>query len=221
MSFRNTGILLIVLVVLGGVVFWVNRQGGGAADTDATPTPAPLTSLSTSDVVSITIEQDDKSITVERKDDGWEIAGDSPEPAGETKVTQALDRLTGLKPTRTLSDIQNFADFGLMKPAWKITLKPSEGKPVIFHVGDENPRGTSRYLRVAGDPSVHLVPKFSVEDVQKWLEEPPYPPTPTPEPTATPAETPMAAETSEPEDTSEAETPVPTSTGTPEPATTP
>lgn len=200
MSFRNTGILLIALIVLGGVVFWVNRQGGVETDTDATPTPAPLTSLSTSDVTSIQVKQGDQSITIERQDEGWIIAGDSPEPAGETKVTQALDRLTGLKPTRTLSDVQNFADFGLTKPAWTITLKPREGDTVIFRVGDENPRGTARYVQVAGDPSVHMIPKFSVEDVQKWLEEPPYPPTPTPEPTATPTETPTPAstETSEP-----------------------
>ncbi|RME44247.1 MAG: DUF4340 domain-containing protein [Chloroflexi bacterium] len=186
MSFRNTGILLIVLVVLGGVVLWVNRQDGAKRNTNATPTPAPLTSLSTSDIASIKVEQGDRSITVERQGDGWVIAGDSPEPAGETKVTQALDRLTGLRPTRTLTDIQNLADFGLDKPAWTITLTPKDGEAVVFNVGDENPRGTSRYLQVAGDSSIHLVPKFSVEDVQKWLDEPPYPPTPTPEPTATP-----------------------------------
>lgn len=190
MSFRITGGLLIVLIVLGGVVLWVNRQGGPATDTNAMPTPAPLTSLSTSDVESIKVEQGDKSITVERKDDGWVIAGESPEPAGESKVTQAINRLMELRPTRTLEDVQNFGDFGLMKPAWIITLKPKEGKAVIFHVGDENPRSTARYLRVTGSPVVYLVSKVAVEDVQKWLEQPPYPPTPTPEPTETPAETP-------------------------------
>ena len=195
MNFRITGILLIVLVVLGGVVFWMNRQGGGNTNPDATPTPAPLTSLATSDVASIKVDQGDKSITVEHQDTGWMIAGDSPEPAGETKVTQALGRLTALKPTRTLTDVQNLADFGLEEPAWSITLTPRQGDAVVFNVGDENPRGTSRYLQVAGDPSIHLVPKFAVEDVQKWLEKPPYPPTPTPEPTEAPAATPQATAT--------------------------
>lgn len=190
MNFRITGILLVVLIVLGGVVFWVNRQGGGKTDTDATPTPAPLTSLATSDVASIKVVQGDQSITVEHKDAGWVIAGDSPQPAGETKVTQALDRLTGLKPTRTLTDVQNLADFGLEQPAWTITLIPNQGDAVVFNVGDENPRGSARYVQVAGDPSVYLVSKFSVEDVQKWLEEPPYPPTPAPTATAVPVETP-------------------------------
>lgn len=185
MSFRNTGILLIVLIVLGGVVFWVNWQGGAPADTDATPTPAPLTSLSTSDVTSIRIEQEDQSITIERHDDGWVIAGGSLEPAGEDKVTRALDRLTSLKPTKTLDDVQNIADFGLDEPAWTITLTPKGGDAIVYRVGDENPRGTTRYLQVAGDPAIHLVPKLNVENVQQWLEEPPYPPTPTPEPTET------------------------------------
>lgn len=194
MSFRNTGILLIVLIVLGGVVFFVNRQGGAATEADATPTPAPLTSLSTSDVTSIKVEQGDKSITVERKDDGWVIAGDSPEPAGESKVKQAVDGLTGLKPTKTLDGIQNVADFGLGEPVWTITLTPKEGNTVVFRVGDENPRRTGRYVQVAGDSTIYLVTKVSVEDVQKWLEEPPYPPTPTPEPTATPAELPTPTE---------------------------
>ncbi|MFQ5594424.1 MAG: DUF4340 domain-containing protein [Anaerolineae bacterium] len=195
MNFRITGVLLVVLIVLGGVVVWVNRQGGGKTDANATPTPAPLTSLATSDVASIKVVQGDQSITVEHQDTGWVIAGDSPQPAGETKVTQALGRLTGLKPTRTLTDVQNLADFGLEEPAWTITLTPKQGDAVVFNVGDENPRGTSRYLQVAGDPSIYLVPKFTVEDVQKWLEEPPYPPTPTPEPTETPAATPRATAT--------------------------
>lgn len=189
MSFRNTGILLIVFVVLAGVVFWVNRQGGTQTDADATPTPAPLTSISTDDVASIKVEQGDQSITIEHQEVGWVILSAPPEHAGETKVTQALDRLTRLKPTRSLSDVENLADFGLDEPAWTIMLTPRQGDAILFRVGDENPRKTARYLQVAGDPSVHLVSKFAVEDVQKWLKEPPYPPTPTPEPTETPPPT--------------------------------
>lgn len=212
MSFRNTVILLIVLIVLGGVVFWVNQQGGAAADTDATPTPAPLTSLTTSGVMSIKVEEGDKSITIEQQDDGWVIAGDSPEPAGANKVTRALSNLTGLKPTKTLSDIQNVADFGLEEPAWIITLAPKEGDAIVFQVGDENPRGTARYVQIAGDSAIYLVSKVNVEDVRKWLEAPPYPPTPTPEPTTTPA----------PEETSETgAAPTPTLTKPPEPTITP
>ncbi len=197
MSFRNTAILLVVLVLLGGAAFWVNRQGGTEADTDATPTPALLTSLAPDDVASITVEQGEQSITVERQDDGWAIAGDSPEPAGETKVNQALNQLTSLRPTRVLDDVQNAADFGLEEPAWTITLAPNSGDAVVYRIGDENPRGTSRYLQVDGDAAVRLVPKSSVETVQAWLETPPHPPTPTPEPTATPAATEMPAATPE------------------------
>ena len=189
MSFRNTVILLVVLVLLGGVVFFVNRQGLAETDSDATPTPAPLTSLVSDDIASIKVERGEESITVERQDVGWMIAGDSPEPAGETKVNQALNQLTSLRPTKILDDVQNVADFGLEEPAWTVTLTPNSGDPVIYHVGDENPRGTSRYLQVDGDAAIRLVPKSSVENVQTWLEEPPYPPTPTPEPTATPEAT--------------------------------
>ncbi|MBS1253520.1 MAG: hypothetical protein MAG451_02569 [Anaerolineales bacterium] len=187
MSFRNTAILLIVLVILGGAVFFVNRQGLAETDSDATPTPAPLTSLAASDVQSVEIEEGDKSITVERQDEKWVIAGDSPEPAGEAKVTTTLNRLTGLKPTKTLDDVQDVADFGLEEPAWTITLTPKDGDSVVYRVGDENPRGTSRYLQVDGDAAIRLVPKSNVEGVREWLEEPPYPPTPTPEPPATPS----------------------------------
>ncbi len=213
MSFRNTVVLLVVLVVLGGVVFWVNkRQGGAATNPDATPTPGPLTPLTASDVESIEIKQEDRWITVKRQDDSWVVDSDLPEPADGDKVTQALNRLVGLRPTRTLDDVQNFGDFGLLKPAWTITLQPKEGKAVIFHVGDENPGGTSRYVRVTGDPTVYLVPKLSVEDVQQWLTEPPYQPTPAPEATETPAETPTPAETAKPAETPGPATPAPAET---------
>jgi hypothetical protein len=194
MSFRNTAILVVVLVVLGGIVFFVSRGDNAAVDPDATATPAPLTSLSPPDVAAVSIKEGDRSIAVERESDGWVIVSDEREPAGEDKVNRAIDDLVRLRPTRTLADIDNLEDFGLAEAVWTIELMPTEGESVVLEVGDENPQGTARYLKVAGDTDVHLVPKVAVENIRGWLEIPPYPPTPTPEPTPTAVTTPATAE---------------------------
>lgn len=185
MNFRNTLILLAVFAVLGGVVFFLNRRGEGAAP-GATPTPGALTQLKAEDVQSIKVVQGEKEIVIQRTDDGWEIAGDSPQPADKEKVNQALNRLVRLRPFRTLTDVQDPGVFGLTEPRWVITLTPREGEPTVYRVGDQNPRGTDRYLQRPGESEVHLVSTFSVESVGGWIDNPPLPPTPTPEATATP-----------------------------------
>jgi hypothetical protein len=193
MSFRNTAILIVVLIVLGGVVFFVNRGDNEPVDADATPTPAPLTALSRSDVASVIVEEGDQSITVERQGDGWVIVNDAREPAGKDEVDRVIDNLIQLRPTRTLTGIDNLADFGLAEPIWTVDLVPTEGEPVVLRVGDENPRATARYLQVSGEADVQLVPKAAVENVRQWLETPPFPPTPTPEPSPTTVITPTLA----------------------------
>lgn len=188
MSFRNTLILLAVLAVLGGVVFFVNRRGEGAP-ANATPTPGPLTTLKLEDVQSIEVVQGDKKITVQRTDDGWEIAGETPQKADKGAVEQAIRRLVNLRPFRTLAGVQDLDVFGLKEPQWIIKLIPKEGEPTVYHVGDQNPRKTDRYVQRPGDTAVYLVSTYSVESVRDWLDHPPLPPTPTPKATTTPAGT--------------------------------
>lgn len=197
MSFRNTAILVGVLIGLVGVVFFTSRGDNEAVDPDATPTPAPLTALTRSDVAAVTIEEGDRSMVVERQGDGWVIVRDAREPAGNNEVDRAIDNLIQLRPTRSLADVDNVADFGLADPIWTVELSPTDGDPVVLRVGDENPRATARYLQVAGEASVHLVPKSAVENVRGWLETPPYPPTPTPTAatTPTPTEPPITPDT--------------------------
>jgi len=112
-----------------------------------------------------------------------------------------------MKFTRAMADVGDIATFGLQEPEAQVTLVLTDGTTINAGIGAENPRRTARYLQKAGDPLVYLVSSGDVSELLRLVDDPPYPPTPTPPPsppeTPTVEPSPVPTETSEPTDTVE------------------
>jgi len=68
------------------------------------------------------------------------------------------------EPTRSLdpSDYKgaSFADFGLDPPAYLVSLRQADGAVIVADFGTLNPASTSQYVRLIGQPTLYLMPRY-------------------------------------------------------------
>ncbi len=194
MNFRLTLVLLIVLVLLAGAVYYVQA-------TPATPTPAAKTasvlSFLPSDATQIEATGQGKTVVVARGDDGkWLLKQPEQGPADQVRVDSLLSALGTLTATRTIDAPASLAEFGLDQPKVqaKVTLK--SGQTPTLLVGDQNPDKTSYYAKLPDQPAVYMISVATGGDLSRLLTDPPKAtPTPTPLPTVPAAGTPTPAGT--------------------------
>lgn len=201
---RLTSTLVIGVIAVALVAAFLIISNKDAADTtpeDATPPPSalfPEEAFTTVTHIRVTDHSTGNVLEATLSADGSEwVINDAPEGSDAglgvdyATISQAVTTLTTLTPTRTLSDIQSMATYGLEQAAYTVEFNTSGGGSHSLEVGDQNPGGASYYIIADGSPEVGLVSSFSVDPVLNLIKTPPYiQPTATPGPSPTPAETP-------------------------------
>ncbi|NLE75159.1 MAG: DUF4340 domain-containing protein [Chloroflexi bacterium] len=192
MKLRDTAILLVILALLGGYVYFFEWQGEGAA---ATPTPSavtPLWDVEAANIVGLAVQGPQGAIRLHKEitTNAWQIQEPTQEPADNLRVHSTVDALAGLSASRALTDVTDLGTYGLAAPSWEVDITLLGGESLSLHVGDQNPAGSQYYVQREGDPAVYLVYRSSIESLQRLATEPPYQPTPTP---TSPAATATAA----------------------------
>jgi hypothetical protein len=198
-NFRLTLVLLVVLVLLSGAVYYVQSN-------PATPTPSAQTvavlSFLPSDVTQLETTGQGKTVVVTHGDDGkWQLKQPEEAPADQIRVDSLVSRLSTLTATRTIDAPASLAEFGLDQPKVQAKLTLKSGQTHTLLVGDQNPDKTTYYAKLPDRQTVYLIPVAVGGDLAGLLTDPPKAtPTPTPFPTAlapsgtpTPAGTPAAS----------------------------
>jgi hypothetical protein len=207
MSWRTTAVLFVVLLLVGGYVYYQSQQ-----ELAVEPLPTPLPQPEQADLVAATIDEVNR-LDVTRLEDAANAsfsrneAGDwfqtvptNTEVISMTMNTQ-ITGLASLRSSRTLpADANPLSTYGLDEPAYEIVLATTRDERTVrttLLVGNETPAGDANYVQKRGDPRVHIVPIGVIQNVIGLLENPPLP---EPTPTAAVEETPVLEETSTPTD---------------------
>lgn len=194
MSTRTTALLLVILVALGGYVWWSGRSSAGPATTP-TPKAPTIWQIDPGEVQTIVVDPADGSpARVERDGAGWRITSPAPPTAGDADtITRTLTSLATLQARRALTDTADLAAYGLTSPTMTLHLETNAGQ-FSLTVGDTTPNESAYYARREGDNTVYLIDKYVLDGVKDWPTSPPLPPPPTPTfPPVMPTETPAAA----------------------------
>lgn len=199
MSVRGRLVAGLVFLVLGMavlVVVWRGLPGGEEASEDGIPTAVPVLFPDAADGVVTAIEVVDhtagETFAAGTEDgEAWAITqapagADLTYGADSARLMGTLIGLPGVRPVRTLTGVDDLAEYGLGDPQYTITFTtaPDGGEHTLF-VGAKNPTGESYYTRLtdtltSGEP-VHLISSFTLDPVLAFLTEPPVLlPTPTP-----------------------------------------
>jgi hypothetical protein len=182
---RSTWILLGLFALVLAFA-WGLQRFQSQRQASITPTAAAgdqqLLDIQGSAVASLSVENDrGQSLVLGRDTAGlWTIL--EPQGGGETdtgRAESAITQLLSLRSQYALEMPDNLEDYGLLTPAYTLTLALNGGEKHVILVGKEAPVVSGYYIRLDGGlPQV--VSKFSLDPVLEMIAEPPYAPTATP-----------------------------------------
>jgi len=192
MNWRTTAALFVILVALGGVVYWQSRQEAtNAGATPTVPSPAAETTplfpgAATDNLLRLEVEraEDGAAVHFQRENDG---AWTQTVPTTTVAISRTLESNVGslltLNSRRALSPDENpLSAYGLDQPAATIIVAvrraAEEGSEQTIrhtlHVGNQTPAEDGYYVQKIGDRRVHIVPTTAVDAVLGLVDDPPH-----------------------------------------------
>jgi hypothetical protein len=183
--------MLLIFALLGGYVYFFEiRNKGGSEETAFRSTSMPVWELRASDILQLDISGPDGRTRLARahQDAPWElvdVATEARQPADDVRVDRIVDVLADLQATRVFTGTPDLAEYGLDKPAWRAEFRLANGEVRTLQWGDQTPQGSAYYVKKGGEGTVYVISAFTIEDLERLVREPAYPPTPTPTVTPT------------------------------------
>lgn len=175
MKFRGLIVAVLVLLALGGVLYWSNHHKSSE------PSPASPPSASTSilklnqgAVNRLTIAQkgSEPVSLVKGNADKWQITKPQPLNADQDAVNSLLSTLSNLNADRVVEDkASNLTEYGLEDPAASVDLGTSDHNQRKLLLGDSTPAGSDVYAMLSGDPRVFTIGSFDKNSIDKGLND--------------------------------------------------
>jgi len=175
MNFRGLIVAVVILVGLGGVLYWSQHRKPPEDNAATSASAAPvILKVNAADVTQLTIKQKQADpVTLQKADAGkWQITQPKPYRADQETVAGMLSTLSGLSADRVVEDkASNLKQYGL-DPAvaeLDITGKAQGARQLLL--GDDTPTGGDVYAALAGDPRVFTVSSFNKTSLDKSLND--------------------------------------------------
>ena len=192
MSFRSTAILIAVLAVLGAGVYFLEYR----------PNPEPsgldpklqIWKLDKDTVQRVVARSSEGEQIMEKRADGLWYLMPQDVRADYWRISGTLVRLSNMRGSRRLKDNNtDWTAYGLDNPPDALTLRDGAGVDHTLLIGGKSPTEDGYYARQPDDNTLWLVGSFNVEDIERFVKEPAFEPTPVPSPEPTAEGTPAAA----------------------------
>jgi hypothetical protein len=193
MSYRVTAGALVLLVLLGGLVWYTEFRDKGTAAAPAEKARPDIFDFEDQSVQGIEVLKGDQQITMERVEGGDWALQPSGQPGDRLRISGLLFRLSTLQANRLVADeATDFEQYGLAAPALTTTLEMTDGSTLGLAVGSKAPTDAGTYVKRTDGPAVYLVPNSLVTDLERIVNEPPVAqpaasPLPSPSPTPSPS----------------------------------
>ena len=177
MNMRNTLILFLVFVALA-VFAWTlrDRESKQFGNTAPEPTPGPMWEFAADEVSEVVVSRGSDEYTLSRDGGGWLVDG---EPTND-EVDSLVGRIAEPTILRVLPEDRDPDTYGFDTPALTITFRVSDTETVLLR-GDQVPTSNDYYVRLADGGPIRIWSGFDIDRLEEWLDEPPLPPTATPE----------------------------------------
>jgi hypothetical protein len=156
MSLRKALLMLVVLLALGGYVYFVELPR------EREEAQKKLFAFDKDAVAAVSLIYPDRSLALEKDATGkWRLTQPIAVEADEATVSNLVNAIAEAEVNRVLEDdTQNLALYGLDKPVVKleVTLRDGTKLPQVS-IGKDTPVGFSVYVQKAGDPKIFLTPQ--------------------------------------------------------------
>jgi hypothetical protein len=151
---RNTLVLLLVLLGLGGYLYFVERPSQ-----EREAEAKKLVALKKDDVTAVTLTYPDRTIALAKNEQGhWRLTKPVEADADDAVVNNMIVAVEQADVSRTLEDVgDKLASYGLAPPEATVTLTLKDGKPFpALKIGKTTQIGSAAYIQKADDPKVQI-----------------------------------------------------------------
>lgn len=158
-AFRSVFLLVLVLG-LGGYIYWIDSEKASTPEREAAQRRA--FSIDLNRLHAVHIRRPEYMIDLRREGDEWRLSSPENIPANQATVRQTLSRLRALSRGELITPAdmrergQTLADFGLAVPVAVLTLEDSRGSRE-YRIGNPNPLGTALYVKEESSQNVMLI----------------------------------------------------------------
>ncbi|HEY8666910.1 MAG TPA: DUF4340 domain-containing protein [Tepidisphaeraceae bacterium] len=157
MNFKTTVILIVLLAVIGGVLFFTRNKGDESKIEQTTSTEErKLLDWNSADVTKVALTQAGGGrIAFERAGGKWEMIEPLRAQVDQMRVDALVDDVLGIR-SHGQTDAAS-AGTGLAKPTFSVELANKNGKTTKIDVGDRSSIGDNLYVRLDGAKKAEIV----------------------------------------------------------------
>lgn len=135
--------LAALIVLVGGYVLTTSLTK--KAEVSQESGSFTLSAAKADKVTSLSWQNGNAQITLEKKDGQWQSANDAAFPVDQDAVQALCFKLIGLTASRKLTGITEMADFGLLEPSFYVTFTQS-GEQITYAQGADTVLDNGHYL---------------------------------------------------------------------------
>jgi len=157
MKFKGTKILFLVLLVLGGYVYFAEYRGKEERQKQE-EAKKKVFAIEDKDITEISLIYPDRTITgVKKGEKQWQITSPPGIEADSDEWEQLASNVPRIERESTVAEnAQELDQFGLKTPPVQVSAKTTDGKTLELAFGGENPRKTYNYAKLGGGSDVFL-----------------------------------------------------------------
>lgn len=175
MQFRGLLLAAVLLLGLGGLVYWSNSAEEKKAKNPPTDPNAPpkIVEIPADQINQIEIAKGAETTTLKRGADGkWELTAPKPSRADQDSANTLAGTFTSLASDRLIEDkAADLKPFGLATPVETVTITKKDGKTAKLLLGDDTPTNNGVYAKLDSDPRVFTVASFNKSSLDKSFKD--------------------------------------------------
>jgi hypothetical protein len=175
MKIHGLLVATLVLLVLGGVLYWSNHHTSAEETAKiAADTPPTILKLDQATITKLEIrKKDTETVALAKANSGdWQITEPKPFRADQSAVSGLVSALSSLNSQRVVEDkAGDLKTFGLENPVLEVDLAEKDNKSQKLLLGDETPASGGVYAMLAGDPRVFTVASWEKSSIDKSLND--------------------------------------------------
>jgi hypothetical protein len=166
-------VAMVVLIVLGGLVWWFNKHPTADTSAKKTPDATKLISVDPKNIEDIRLAKAGADpIEITKLANSWTIARPSVMPADSDAVDMLAGSLASLNADRLIDEHPSDLNaFGLTTPSEEIDVTVKGGKTTKLLLGGDTPSATGTYAKLESDPKVYTVPTFTKTSFDKSVND--------------------------------------------------
>jgi len=174
MGTRGLLAAVVLLVALGGLVWWSNKAKEAEEKQPSKDAPPKIITLQEDQIQQVAINRKaGESIILRKADSGsWQITAPQILPADQDAVKSMLSTLASLSSDRLVEEkASDLATYGLAAPATKVVVTMKDGKAHTIAIGDETPTGSGAFTKLEADARIFTIATYNKSSLDKKVSD--------------------------------------------------